>query len=102
MKRPVVYLLCLAAVLSACKHKTNVNAISYVPLPAALAKKPMCCESNIPKRFASFRSSAAATDKPSKPADKGHKGMIWVNSGTFAMGGDNAQASPDEFPKHKV
>jgi sulfatase modifying factor 1 len=28
--------------------------------------------------------------------------MVWINSGTFMMGGDNAQAQPDEYPKHKV
>ncbi len=31
-----------------------------------------------------------------------HKGMVWVPGGTFMMGGDNNQAAPDEYPKHKV
>jgi formylglycine-generating enzyme len=28
--------------------------------------------------------------------------MVWVPSGTFMMGADNNQASPDEYPKHAV
>ncbi|WP_255547629.1 formylglycine-generating enzyme family protein [Mucilaginibacter sp. dw_454] len=35
-------------------------------------------------------------------ADHSHKGMVWIKAGTFSMGGDNDQAGPDEFPKHKV
>lgn len=30
------------------------------------------------------------------------KGMVLVPAGTFQMGGDNAQARQDEFPKHEV
>lgn len=29
-------------------------------------------------------------------------GMVLIPGGTFAMGGDNEQASPDEYPKHEV
>jgi formylglycine-generating enzyme len=29
-------------------------------------------------------------------------GMILIQGGTFDMGGDNEQADPDEYPKHKV
>ncbi|MEO8960423.1 MAG: formylglycine-generating enzyme family protein [Ginsengibacter sp.] len=29
-------------------------------------------------------------------------GMVFIKGSTFMMGGDNDQASPDEFPKHKV
>ncbi|HEY4288673.1 MAG TPA: formylglycine-generating enzyme family protein [Puia sp.] len=28
--------------------------------------------------------------------------MIWVPGGTFSMGGDNKEAQPDEYPKHRV
>jgi formylglycine-generating enzyme required for sulfatase activity len=30
------------------------------------------------------------------------QGMVWVKGGVFSMGGDNEQASEDEFPKHQV
>ena len=33
---------------------------------------------------------------------KEKNGMVFIKGGTFAMGGDNAQARADEFPKHKV
>jgi formylglycine-generating enzyme len=31
-----------------------------------------------------------------------HAGMAYIPAGTFMMGADNDQASPDEYPKHKV
>ena len=33
---------------------------------------------------------------------KENDGMVFIKGGTFEMGGDNAQARADEFPKHKV
>jgi sulfatase modifying factor 1 len=38
--------------------------------------------------------------KDSKATD--HSGMVLIPGGTFMMGGDNDQASRDEFPKHRV
>ncbi len=34
--------------------------------------------------------------------DTAHGGMVLIPGGTFGMGGDNAQASEDEYPKHTV
>lgn len=34
--------------------------------------------------------------------DDAHRGMVWIAGGSFDMGGDNDDASPDEFPKHRV
>lgn len=31
-----------------------------------------------------------------------HEGMVFINGGTYMMGADNKQASPDEYPKHEV
>jgi formylglycine-generating enzyme len=31
-----------------------------------------------------------------------HSGMVFIKGGRFEMGGDNKQALPDEYPKHKV
>jgi sulfatase modifying factor 1 len=68
------------------------------PLPP-LSKKAICCESNIPSRFASLKSTTVI--KPfAKTAD--HEHMVWIKAGTFMMGADNKQASADEYPKHKV
>src|ERR1700712_1335158 len=98
MKRLFIFLLCSAGLLeTSCKHKTI--PVSYVAPPITATKKALCCESNIPKRFASF-----ASDKINYPnvAHGNHKGMIWIKSGDFMMGADNQQASPDEYPKHEV
>ena len=43
----------------------------------------------------SFAQHAPANNTP--PA-----GMVWIKGGIFSMGGDNEQASEDEFPKHQV
>jgi formylglycine-generating enzyme required for sulfatase activity len=34
--------------------------------------------------------------------DTSMKGMVYIPGGVFDMGADNDQASPDEYPKHKV
>lgn len=34
--------------------------------------------------------------------DSSTKGMAFIPAGSFLMGGDNEQASPDEFPKHPI
>ena len=35
-------------------------------------------------------------------SDTNTKGMVWIQGGAFMMGGDNDQASADEYPKHAV
>ena len=35
-------------------------------------------------------------------SDTNTEGMAWIPAGTYLMGGDNDQASTDEFPKHGV
>ncbi|EDM38069.1 hypothetical protein PBAL39_00602 [Pedobacter sp. BAL39] len=58
----------------------------------------ICCESNIPSRFAVQRLDAAI--KPLKGIVR--KNMVWIDGGTFSMGADNDQAAQDEYPKHNV
>ncbi|WP_158800479.1 formylglycine-generating enzyme family protein [Pedobacter sp. L105] len=66
--------------------------------PVFAAKTPICCESNIPSRF-----KPAKTIAINKTADHhDHQNMVWIEGGSFMMGGDNQQAAPDEYPKHKV
>jgi formylglycine-generating enzyme len=54
---------------------------------------------NVPSRF-------AGTDSLSQnitvSKDTSNSGMVLIPGGTFNMGGDNNQASPDEYPKHAV
>jgi formylglycine-generating enzyme len=53
---------------------------------------------NIPARFANDSNTIAV------PAgdDTSTAGMKYIAGGSFVMGGDNEQASVDEFPKHNV
>ena len=52
----------------------------------------------IPQRFASNNQTDSI--KPSR--DTSTHGMVLIQGGSFEMGGDNDQASKDEYPKHKV
>lgn len=81
------------------------------PAPAVAAaggdstrRKAICCESNLPARFASAAapSTPAVAELKAAPPAANHAGMVWVAGGTFMMGADNKQASEDEYPKHKV
>lgn len=52
----------------------------------------------VPSRF----SEGAADTSLAFNGDTSTIGMAYIKAGTFMMGGDNNQASADEFPKHKV
>jgi formylglycine-generating enzyme len=95
-------LLLLVFLIVACKQHTKVTGSITVPVAAAVHKAPLCCESNIPKRFASFNITKTVDLKEVKATGNSHAGMVWIKSGTFMMGADNKQAAPDEYPKHKV
>jgi formylglycine-generating enzyme required for sulfatase activity len=100
------FLLSVLLIGFSAKHETSS------PAPAAknavsqeIKRKAICCESNIPSRFATLLpayapSKLSAQDKPE--AAVLHEGMVWIPGGTFGMGADNQQASPDEYPKHMV
>ncbi len=53
---------------------------------------------NVPERFG----SSSSTDTVQFGGDTSVDGMVYIPGGTFDMGGDNDQASADEYPKHKV
>ena len=52
----------------------------------------------VPSRFSNDTSGAAIRFG----GDTSLEGMVLIPGGEFEMGGDNAQADPDELPKHKV
>ncbi len=60
-------------------------------------KQKSCCL-KAPKRFEKI----TRADTSIKAGKLSHKGMVYIKAGTFLMGGDNIQASADEYPKHKV
>ena len=62
-----------------------------------------CCTSAIPNRFAALKNSPSTTGKQTiSTTVNNHEGMVWIEGGTYTMGGDNEQARRDEFPKHTV
>ena len=50
-----------------------------------------------PARFSGVNDSVSITSK-----DTSTRGMVLIPGGTFTMGGDNGQASEDEYPRHSV
>ena len=98
--RPIKLLLVLPAFYACRQHTiTMVTGGSSAPVTYP-HKAAMCCESNIPKRFASL--TVANAELPEIASAKGHDGMVWIKPGTFAMGADNKQGYRDEYPKHNT
>ncbi|MEO5649851.1 MAG: formylglycine-generating enzyme family protein [Ginsengibacter sp.] len=52
----------------------------------------------VPSRFG----NASADSSLQFNGDTSVTGMVFIKGGAFMMGGDNSQASLDEYPKHKV
>ncbi len=76
------------------RSKASVKAIDTI-----VAKS--CCTAAIPGRFGIQKTTT--TGKQSiNAATNQHEGMVWIEGGTFSMGGDNEQARKDEYPKHSV
>jgi formylglycine-generating enzyme len=84
--------------------KTAVVSIAPAPVQVinnVVKKKPTCCESNLPNRFGTI-GLHNELDNAAVISTVSHEGMVYIKGGTFMMGGDNNQAQPDEYPKHKV
>jgi sulfatase modifying factor 1 len=100
MKLGSIFLLCLVCVFIGCRYGNTVKQEDTVKrIFIKLQKKPICCESNLPNRF---KLPVPSSQDITTVNDVNHSQMVWVPSGTFQMGGDNKQAQPDEYPKHKV
>ncbi|MBD0377596.1 MAG: formylglycine-generating enzyme family protein [Flavisolibacter sp.] len=54
----------------------------------------------VPSRFRGTADTTA--DSQQYNTDSSTSGMVLIPGGAFSMGGDNEQASPDEYPKHQV
>jgi formylglycine-generating enzyme required for sulfatase activity len=73
---------------------------SKIPIYPSVA---LCCAARLPNRFGMANVLPKLVNNLSKaPSVNRHTGMVWINAGTYRMGGDNTQASADEYPKHKV
>ncbi len=69
---------------------------SKVPVQAENDSAISCMQ--VPSRFGNGSDTASVAFS----GDSTVTGMVLIPGGTFDMGGDNKQASPDEYPKHKV
>jgi sulfatase modifying factor 1 len=96
IKRHLILFLSFAFLWS-CESKPEQSAEAD-SLATDSSKKEMCCTSKIPSRF----NPATKDSTIQTSGDTSHKGMVWIEGGSFDMGGDNKQASEDEYPKHKV
>jgi sulfatase modifying factor 1 len=93
-----IWLLAGCAVNSQKKEKQTAND---VPIKKDTSK--ICCESNIPNRFAGSTNVATSGKSTSIIGlENPTAGMVWIEGGTYMMGADNNQASEDEYPKHEV
>jgi formylglycine-generating enzyme required for sulfatase activity len=78
--------------LFSCNNQNNSSA-------ALQAKKDSAASCMmVPARF----SATSADSSLQFNGDTSAKGMVFIKGGAFMMGGDNSQASADEYPKHKV
>jgi formylglycine-generating enzyme required for sulfatase activity len=96
MRLLTTFALAATLIASACKNavndKTNNTADSLAP-----DSSKSCCM-KIPSRFANKGSDTSGIHG----GDSSTEGMVPIPGGTYYMGGDNDQASADEYPKHSV
>ena len=60
-----------------------------------------CCSSNLPSR--PFMQVVDTIQNKSEASAKArHDDMVFIQGGTFLMGGDTIWGRPDEFPRHQV
>ncbi|MDB5273017.1 MAG: formylglycine-rating enzyme family protein [Chitinophagaceae bacterium] len=96
MKKIIFSISILTAFLFSCESKQEEKATCD---SLATDSTKLCC-STVPARFPHATKDSTSSIEKSK--DTSHTGMVWIEGGTFDMGGDNKQASEDEYPKHKV
>ncbi|MEO6813548.1 MAG: formylglycine-generating enzyme family protein [Ginsengibacter sp.] len=73
------------------------NAIDKNAVVAAVNDSAHSCM-KVPQRFSNHLTDSSITNN----GDTSVAGMSYIKGGTFMMGGDNNQASADEYPKHEV
>lgn len=92
--------LVVASILAGGYKHVNRHDSSETSTDKTDLSDEVCCLTP-PSRFASPAVDSNAVDSR-KNADTSTKGMVLIPGGTFEMGADNNQASPDEFPKHTI
>ncbi len=98
--RSILFILLFSVILI-------LNACDPPSRPAEVTKEnPLadsskaCCMPSATQRFSTGGPDSAGVSGASAEGD--YAGMVRIPGGTFMMGGNNEQASPDEYPRHKV
>lgn len=90
----------LVAVLTASTLLLSATSCTDGAAGSAVNQKETTSCIKVPARFGSTGDTNSSS--LSVRGDSSTKGMVFIPGGAFMMGGDNDQASPDEYPKHKV
>jgi formylglycine-generating enzyme required for sulfatase activity len=108
----IVKSIVVKLIVVTCTIQSNAQQQLQLPKsPVATSQKnkkdtlnKSCCTSTIPNRFGTTpKKNIIKNLKDSSSAkSKKYNGMVWIEGGTFMMGGDNEQARQDEYPKHAV
>ncbi len=92
-----IFILVLIGLLFSCGNNGSNQNKTTPSKPSAVDSLKSCCMKT-PARF----ETNLKGDTTFKNGSLSHQGMVYIKGGTFDMGGDNNQAAPDEYPKHKV
>jgi len=98
LKRFLTPITILSFFIASCTQPNRKAADSSATITKDSVEQKACCVSNTPSRFAVHKHGSDIQTSKSR----GKEGMVWIEGGSFMMGGDNDQASEDEYPKHKV
>jgi len=82
-----------------CTQPAKQETIQSLSDTSASGNKNTCCMPKTPGRFVAEKGDNVMF---AKDEDCTFDGMVKIPGGTFMMGGNNDQASPDEFPRHKA
>ena len=90
------------SIIAACQStpKTKDESAAQKTASAEMGDKLACCSSNLPARPFPGTTPIPQTADPKKQslADD----LVYIEGGTFVMGGDSIWGRPDEFPRHEV
>ncbi|MEO6498599.1 MAG: formylglycine-generating enzyme family protein [Mucilaginibacter sp.] len=93
LNRIIPLFLIISALLFSCRQKGNKADIGS---KNDTSKKKLCCVKAPPR----YSPVGIKTEFPA--VDSSTTGMVYIKGSSYQMGGDNDQASADEYPKHKV
>ncbi|KAA9340147.1 formylglycine-generating enzyme family protein [Adhaeribacter soli] len=90
---PASLILCGALCLAASCQQEKVQDEKAI----AAAGEPPSCHQSMPTRFAATNNSGHV-----RKGKASHKGMVWIEGGTFNMGAGDSEGRQDEYPLHPV